>query len=118
MEDISILYQNEVGIVFTWKRCAVKDFGKINLVFNHTGLHLTAAEFICFIQLVEVALEKPLSCKNCCGGTSCKSMLLETPMPQVSFAMSYSELKMMYDLVEGAFFELGLSEVLKKNAIK
>lgn len=118
MEDISIIYQNKLGIVFTWKRCAIKDWNKINIVFNNTGLHFTAEELIQFKKNVEDALQKPLNCKDCCEGASCKSMLLETPLPQVSFAMNYTDLKMMHDLLGGAIFELDLLRILKKNRIK
>lgn len=41
MEDINTIYYNDLGIAFKWKRCAAKDFNKIQLVFKNTGLFLT-----------------------------------------------------------------------------
>ena len=118
MEDISIIYQNTFGIIFIWKRCAIKDLNKINVIFNTTGLHFTVEELVKFKNNIEDALQRPNGCKDCYDNNSYRRILLETPFPQVSFAMNYKDLEMIYDLVSGAFFELNLSHILRKNNIK
>ena len=84
----------------------------INIIFNNTGLHLNNAELHIFLQDIENALDKGM---NCCGEDSenCKSMLLETPMTQLSFAMSYNDLISMKNLIKGTLFELELTNLLK-----
>jgi hypothetical protein len=104
MSDIHKLYCNSFGITFQWKRCAGKDFKKIQLVFRNTGLYLTPYELILFSENIEKALEYPLLCNDCKGNSSCKSLLLETPARQISFVMSYTELKEVQDLIKGTFF--------------
>ncbi|PHS67957.1 MAG: hypothetical protein COB12_01705 [Flavobacterium sp.] len=118
MEDINTIYYNAFGIAFQWKRCAIKDFKKIQLVFRNTGLYLTSDELIQFSENIEKALEKPMLCNDCKENDSCKSLLLETPAPQISFAMSYIELKDVQDLIKGTLFQLGLDKILEKQLIK
>ncbi|WP_299679824.1 hypothetical protein [uncultured Dokdonia sp.] len=118
MDDISIIYKNKFGIVFVWKRCVIKDLYKINIVFKKTGLHFTLEQLIAFKKDIEEARQRSIHCKDCCEDNSCKPMLLNTPIPQVSFAMNYEELKMIHDLVSGALFELGLAHVLNSHNIK
>ncbi len=40
-------------------------------------------------------------------------MLLETPLRQLSFAMSYTDLLLMKELIENTLFELDLLKTLK-----
>lgn len=118
MEDINTIYYNTFGIAFLWKRCALKDFKKIQLIFRNTGLYLTSDELIQFSEHIENALKKPLLCNDCKESNSCKSLLLKTPAPQISFAMSYIELKDVQDLVKGTLFQLGLDKMLENQMIK
>ena len=117
MEDINTLYHNSFGIAFQWKRCAVKDFKKIQLVFRNTGLFLTKSELIQFSKQIESTFKSPNMCADCKNNDSCKSLLLETPSPQISFAVSYKELKDIKDLVKGTLVQLELEYVFKANAI-
>lgn len=118
MENIHYLYQNEIGLAFKWKQGALIDCKKVNFVFNSIGLHLTEEEIITFDKHITVALARPLNCDDCCDDNTCKSMLLESTVSQVSFAMSYRELKLMEDLVKGTIFELGLNSILKASSIQ
>lgn len=118
MEEIHTIYYNSFGIVFKWKRCASKDINKIQVIFRDTGLYLTGKELTDFSKLIDTALSKPLLCKDCKKNKSCKSILLETPIPQVSFVMTHHELLDMQDLINGTLFQFGLDDVLKKQVIK
>ncbi len=118
MEEVYIIYYNSFGIVFKWKRCPSKDINKIQLVFRDTGVYLTLKELTHFSDLIDRALSKSLTCKDCKKNKSCKSILLETPVPQVSFVMTHHELLDMQDLIKGALFQFGLDDVLQKQIIK
>jgi len=117
MDDIITIYYNNFGIAFQWKRCAAKDFKKIQLVFRNTGLFLTENELFQFSKNVEKSIEKSCYCDDCKKNNYYKSLLLEAPNPQTSFAMSYAELKDMQDLLSGTLFQLGLEKLLKNFTI-
>jgi len=117
MEDINILYYNSFGIAFQWKRGAAKDFQKVQMVFRNTGLQFTMDELIKFSEHIEKAYENSRLCKDCKEDKNCRSLLLNTPVSQVSFAMSYAELEEMRDLIGRTLFQLGLDKMLKKNQI-
>ncbi len=118
MEDINLIYYNNFGIAFQWKRCAVKDFKKTQMVFRNTGLFLTQNELIQFSDQIEMALESSCLCEDCLKNETCRLLLLEAPNPQISFAMSYRELKDIDDLVKGTLFQLNLTKLLKNNTIR
>ncbi len=117
MNDINTFYYNDFGIAFQWKRCAAKDFKKIQLVFRNTGLLLTAEELIRFSSNIDKSLMSIPRCQNCRNNRTCKSILLEAPNPQTSFAVSIEELEYLKDLVKGTIFQLGLHKILKKQFI-
>ena len=118
MEEVYTIYYNSFGIVFKWKRCASKDINKIQVIFRDTGLYLTVKELAIFSKLIDKALSKPLLCTDCKRKESCNSILLETPIPQVSFVMAHHELLDMQDLMNGTLFQFGLDNVLQKQTIK
>lgn len=113
MDDIKIIYYNDFGIAFKWKRCAVKNTKKIQLVFRNTGLLLTPKELIQFSKNIKKSLNQSLKCNECSNQNSCKFMLLEVPNAQTSFAMSYNELKKIDDLVNGTCFQLELNKLIE-----
>ncbi len=116
-KDIITIYNNSFGISFKWKRTESKDLNKVQLVFENTGFYLNHNQLISFLKNITDALKRPSICNDCKNNSSCKSILLETPVAQVSFAMSYKELNDMYDLVNGTLFQLGLNNILQKNTI-
>ncbi len=118
MNDINTLYYNNFGIAFQWKTCAAKDYQKVQLVFRNTGLLLTMGELVNFYKHTEKVLETPRLCKDCKDDKNCRSLLLDTPISQISFAMSYTELLDILDLIRGTLFQLGLDRMLEKNLIK
>ena len=118
MEDINTIYYNNFGIAFYWKRCTVKDFKKIQLVFRDTGLLLTPNELVKFSKNIDQSLNSSCSCVDCMEYKTCRSLLVEAPNPQITFAMSYTELKEIQDLIKGTLFQLGLNKILNDNTIK
>ena len=117
MKDINTIYYNDFGISFQWKRNTAKDIHKIQVVFNNTGLYLTPNEIFDFLNYTKASLKQAPLCEDCEKNKSCKSILLQTPAHQVSFAVSYPELIQIYDLLNGTLFNLGLDNVLKKFTI-
>lgn len=113
MEDITVIYKNDFGIAFWWKRCAVENYKKINFVFNNMALHLTEVEVIVFAKHIETALNRLIN--TCCSDSSETLMFLETPTPQISFTMIYEDLLLIQNLVEGALSELGLDSIIENN---
>lgn len=112
MQDIQILYQNELSIAFYWKRCPVEYHKKVQLVFRDTGLLLTKDELIQFSENIERATNSGFLCKDCKNKESCRALLLNTPAPQISFAVSHKELMAVKDLVDATLFQLGLDDLL------
>jgi hypothetical protein len=117
MEDINIIYHNDYGIAFHWKRGLGKDAKKIQLVFRDTGLFFTKKELSQFYYHIQKSLENPGLCEKCKEVGDCRAILLETPMSQISFAVSYTELKNIEDLVNGTLFKLGLDKILQQQSI-
>lgn len=117
MDDINTLYYNDFGIAFQWKRCAAKDFKKIQLVFRNTGFFLTNSELIQFQKQVEKSLNSQRRCADCQHNESCRSLLLQTPANQISLAVSFIELKNVEDLIKGTIVQLELENVFKTNNI-
>ncbi len=112
---IKELYSNKIGMTFFWENTQEGHpyHNRINIIIDNTGLHLDNTELDVFLKDIENALERPINC----GGEdpkNCKSMLLETPMTQLSFAMSFNNLIDMKDLITGTLFELSLSKILKE----
>lgn len=117
MDEIYTIYNNDYGISFQWKRDALKDLKKIQLVFRDTGLFLTLKELAKFAKIIEKTINRPSKCNKCKEDKNCKSIVLETPAAQVSFAMSYNELLNIKDLVEGTLFKLQLENIYKRLSI-
>jgi len=118
MDEVDTLYYNSFGIAFIWNRSPSKAINKVQLVFRDMGLYLTSKELTHFSKLIEQTIAKPSICNDCKNHKSCKSILIETPMPQVSFVMNHNELHELRDLLLGTLFQLELNDMLKKYRIK
>ncbi len=109
------LYSNKIGIAFRWKKrtnCC-RNSKTINVIFQNMGFRFDVAELKVFLQDIEFALTKPIECKGD-NPKDCQSIILATPLSQLSLAMSYNELLLMKDLVSGTLFDLELSTLLNK----
>lgn len=118
MKNINLLYKNELGIAFKWKENELTSLEEVNFVFKSTGLHLTEKEIILFNKQIRLAIANISNFKECIRNTQYKSILLESPVTQVSFILSSKELKLMQDLLEGSNFSINLKKVLKANSIR
>lgn len=113
-EDIHPIYNNNYGIAFQWKKNTSKDIKKIQMIFRDTGLLLTKKELQQFSWNIKCTIaegEQSLCC-DCSQKEFCRALLLDTPAPQVTLAMSYKELHAVRDLVEGTLFQLDLDNFL------
>ena len=87
---------------------------KVQLVFRDTGLSFSHQELKEFSRCIAKTLESSQLCTNCSQDKNCRALLLETPVSQLSFAMSMQELKSLKELVEGTLFHLGLDHMLRE----
>lgn len=112
MKDIIPIYTNKFGIAFQWKRSDIKQFGKIQVVFRDTGLLLSKEELVQFAEHIKCAKNGRGFCENCSQQEDCRGLLLDTPAPQVTMAVSLNELDAIQDLVEGTLFHMNLDNYL------
>lgn len=117
MDDIHTIYYNNFGIAFQWKRNLGKNIHKVQLVFRDTGLFLSKEELVLFNKQIRSTLLGSKKCNNCTSKNTCRSTLLETPISQVSFAVSKNDLLELENLVEGTIFQLGYNNLMKLNNI-
>ena len=115
MSNINPLYHNAFGVAFEWKRCPTKKMYKVQLVFRDTGLQLSLEELRQFAKTITTTLNNAPLCEHCGKDETCRALLLETPIHQVSFAMSLKELRALKELVEGTLFQLSLNNLLKNS---
>jgi len=112
MSDINPIYHNNFGVAFQWKRNYAKDIKKIQVVFRDTGLLLSYEELYQFSKNIQYTKENSPMCKDCTNNESCKALLIDSPAPQVTFAMNVKELEGIQDLIEGTLFQLNLDNYL------
>ena len=117
MEDIELIYNNRLGIAFHWKSNSNKITKKVQVIFRDTGLLLSKAELLLFSTNIDQLLGKSqqLLCKDCKNEGRCRSLLLESPVRQITFAVSYNEVVDLKDLIDNTLFQLNLSSYLSKN---
>jgi len=111
MNDINTFYYNDFGIAFQWKRCAAKNFKKIQLVFRNSGLLLTFDELVKFSVNIENSLKLSRKIEGC-AFDKCQCVLVQAPNPQTSFAMNYNELSNLNNLVKGTIFNLNFHNII------
>lgn len=114
MADMHLLYHNKFGVAFQWKRNSAKDLMKIQLVFRDTGLKVSKKELTLFLENIKHTKDSCSHCSECSQKESYKALLVDSPAPQVSFAMNMKELDDVQDLVEGTLFQLNLDNFIRK----
>tara|TARA_R110002049_G_scaffold181169_1_gene348226 strand:+ start:14028 stop:14387 length:360 start_codon:yes stop_codon:yes gene_type:complete len=112
MNDINAIYYNDFGIAFQWKKESLKHQKKIQVVFRDTGFLLTKKELVRFSKHIQCTMSENYICDCCAQKESCRALLLETPVQQVSLAVSKKELTAIKDLIEGTIFQLNLGNFL------
>jgi hypothetical protein len=113
MTDINAIYINSFGIAFQWPTEHKKKKEKIQLVFRDTGLMLCKEELEQFLKNIKSTKDSNSLCSDCSQNGSCKALLVNSPVPQVSFAMNAEELIAIDYLVAGTLFRLNLEKYLK-----
>lgn len=113
MEDINMLYKNDYGIAFKWKRCPLEHLKKINFVFGKTVFHLTEVEILMFSDFINKSLDRLI--KNTSKRDVDELTFLETPIPQISLVMDYENLVLLQNLIEGSLLELGIDMILNNQ---
>lgn len=114
MVDMHLIYHNEFGVAFQWKKNSVKDILKIQIVFRDTGLLVSQEELTQFSKNIKRTKDSNSPCSECTQNECCKALLVDSPAPQVTFAMNAKELDAVQDLVEGTLFQLNLDNYLSK----
>jgi len=105
MDDIYIIYHNEGGISFQWKKDIEKgNTETIQVVFGKIGLYLTVPEIKLFCNKIKLAKK----IKKC----NCNNMLLHTPLGKLDLVLSKQELLQIEDLIQGTLFKLNLDAYL------
>ena len=112
MTDMNPIYYNQFGVAFQWRRNNIKDILKIQIVFRDTGLLLSKEELIQFSKNIKFTKENNMSCQDCMHNESCKALLVDSPAPQITFAMNTQELNAVDDLVTGTLFQMNLENYL------
>ncbi|TVZ16005.1 hypothetical protein JM81_2258 [Maribacter sp. MAR_2009_72] len=110
MNDITPIYQNEYGIAFKWKPEKPSKTNKVQIIFRDTGLLLTKKEIHYFSKCIHDTLQSGNGnlCNDCQIKGECRSLLLNSPAHQVSFAVSYTEALKIKDLIDGTLFKIQL----------
>ncbi|WP_396632838.1 hypothetical protein [Maribacter sp. R86514] len=110
MNDIHPIYQNDFGIAFQWKKDKPSQANKVQVIFRDIGLLLTQSELRHFSKCIADTVEngKGHLCGDCKTKETCRSLLLNTPAYQVTFAVSYQEAVEVRDLINGTLFKLEL----------
>jgi hypothetical protein len=73
---------------------------------------LSKKELLSFSKAITDTLDAPFPPPDACNSNTCKSIVLHTPLPQVSFAINYAELLAIEDLVKVTLFEMNLKCLL------
>jgi len=112
MQEINTIYYNNYGVAFKWIRGNAKYIGKIQIVFRDMGFLFSNDELILFLGLIKKSRKEGSLCTNCPNNESCRGLLLETPLIQLSLVVSYKEIIDIQDLIEGTIFQLDLDNLL------
>lgn len=117
MNDIKLLFHNDFGMAFHWKEVETIHTEKIQLVFRNTGLLFQLAQLKRFKGQIDQSIETCTLCAVCRANRDCRVLLLETPVAELSFAVSYYELHLISELVSGALFQIEMNTVLTQKQI-
>ncbi|MBU2900731.1 hypothetical protein [Maribacter dokdonensis] len=120
MNDIKPIYQNDFGIAFQWKRDKPSESNKVQVIFRDIGLLLTTSELRYFSKCIAHTIEngKGNLCGDCKSKESCRSLLLNSPAHQITFAVSYQEAIEIRDLINGTMFRLELDSFFGELGIE
>ncbi|UZO81734.1 hypothetical protein NBT05_04515 [Aquimarina sp. ERC-38] len=109
MEEIDLIYKNNIGMAFYWKACTNKS--KIQVIFKDVGFLLNTSELFLFSSQCQQSLLSS-TCSEC-GNDNCKSYLLKTPSSKIDLAVSKNELKDIDDLLVHTVDKVTISQLLR-----
>ena len=115
MQEVEVIYKNDFGMGFFWKKEEASITNKIQVIFRDTGFYLTQAQIQTFVTCLENA-KAAQKCSSCTSATCCRSILLKTPSPEVDLAINKEELIAIDDLLQGLLFQLSLRDYLKNTS--
>ncbi|XLS28863.1 hypothetical protein ACJD0Z_16910 [Flavobacteriaceae bacterium M23B6Z8] len=117
MNDIQLLFHNDFGMAFHWKNKDTVNTNQVQLVFRDTGLLLKHPQLLQLKAQINKTIETCTLCSACKANKDCRVILLETPVSELSFALSYHELHLISELLAGALFQVEMNTVLAKQHI-
>jgi len=119
MNEISPIYQNDFSIAFQWKQDKIQKANKVQLIFRDIGLLLTPTEIQYFSKCINETLQSGKSnlCEDCTVKGECRSLLLNSPAHQITFAVSFQEAVEIKDLINGTLFKLQLDSFFDEMGI-
>lgn len=98
-QQINTIYYNNYGVAFQWKRGEVKYLGKIQIVYRDMGFLFSNNDLVTFLSQIKKSKKEGSLCANCPNHESCRGLLLETPLLQLSLVVSLKELNDLQDLL-------------------
>jgi len=111
MDDVALIYHNNLGIAFRWKKYIPNtDTRRVQIVFKDMGFYLLPEEIQDFSHNIKTA--KYYNCGNCNNHKNCRNILLRSPLEKMDFAVTALELEQISDLIEGTLFKLVLEDYL------
>lgn len=112
MDDIKLIYNNKFGLAFQWKKNSLSKRQKVQLIFRDTGMYLNMEQIEKFVGSTRKCLNS-YRCAQCPKNENCRSILVESPISDVSFAMNPKEITELQDLLEGTLFELQFDDYFR-----
>ncbi len=109
MDDVEIIYHNQTGIAFKWKKHVPNtDSRRVQMVIKNMGFYLFPGEIKLFSENIKTT--KTYFCGYCPKGKHCRNILLRSPLDKMDFTVTRAELMEIADLIEGTLFKLNLEE--------
>ena len=116
MQEVEVIYKNDFGMGFFWKKEEQPITNKVQVIFRDMGFYLTLGQIQTFVACLEKA-KTARKCSSCTSATCCRSILLKTPSPDVDLAINEEELVAIDDLLQGLLFQLSLRDYLKNKSL-
>lgn len=111
MEDVVLIYHNELGLAFRWKNTVPNaDYQRIQVVFRNMSFYLLQEEISRFSLNIRSA--QFYNCSDCKTNRSCRNILLKTPLEKMDISVNMQELSKLSDLIEGTLFKLSLQDYI------
>lgn len=105
MKHIDIIFKNDLGISFFWKKNEQSNINLAQVVFRDIGFYLSLDELKEFSEMVQVSLQHS-TCAECPHGKDCRSFLLKTPSSKIDLAISQNELNGLRELLDQTIIKM------------